>query len=87
MLNSRDRRLLRTVLGGRSDANIRFAELRRLLRNLGFDERTKGSHHIFTRVGVVDILNLQERRSMAKEFQVRQIRRLIIYYGLVPDDT
>ena len=87
MLNSRDQRLLRTILSGRSDANIRFAELRRLLRNMGFDERVQGSHHIFTKDGVPDILNLQPKGSMAKAYQVRQIRVTVIRNGLIPDDA
>jgi len=31
-----------------------------LLKRLGFQERIKGSHHIFFRDGVAEILNLQE---------------------------
>jgi predicted RNA binding protein YcfA (HicA-like mRNA interferase family) len=54
------------VLRGSSDANIRFTGLRALLLRLGFEERIKGSHHIFTREGVDEILNLQPRQSFAK---------------------
>ena len=43
---SRYKQLLQKILGGRSDANIRFGDLRGLLRNLGFAERVQGSHHI-----------------------------------------
>ena len=35
------------VLSGRSDANIRFDDLRTFLLRLGFVERVRGSHHIF----------------------------------------
>ena len=86
-MQSRDLRLLRRVLIGRSDANIRFDDIRRLLVTLGFEERIRGSHHIFTKIGVLEILNLQPRGAMAKPYQVRQIRRVIIEYGMVPDDT
>jgi predicted RNA binding protein YcfA (HicA-like mRNA interferase family) len=58
--------VLLRVLRGSSDANIRFDELRALLLRLGFMERIKGSHHIFTREGVAEILNLQPRNSLAK---------------------
>ena len=44
------------VLRGTSDANIRFKELCALLSRLGFAERIKGSHHIFTREDVAEIL-------------------------------
>jgi predicted RNA binding protein YcfA (HicA-like mRNA interferase family) len=35
---------------------------------MGFEERVKGSHHIFTKPGVAEILNLQPRGSMAKPY-------------------
>ncbi len=35
---SRHKQLLQKILGGRSDANIRFDDLCSLLRNLGFTE-------------------------------------------------
>ena len=48
----RNDRLLRRILDGESDANIRFEELRRLLSRLGFSERICGSHHIYRKRGV-----------------------------------
>ena len=86
-MHSRDLRLLRRVLIGKSDASIRFDDIRRLLVTLGFEERIRGSHHIFTKEGVIEILNLQPRAAMAKPYQVRQARIVIIEYGMVPDDT
>jgi len=47
-----DEKLLQQILQGTSDANIRCADLRGLLRSLGFNERNRGSHHIFSRDGV-----------------------------------
>ena len=70
------------VLRGSSDANIRFNDLRALLLGLGFAERIKGSHHIYTRVDVAEILNLQPRDSMAKPYQVKQVRKLLVRYKL-----
>ena len=70
------------VLQGTADANIRFADLRSLLAALGFVERIKGSHHIFTRPDVVEILNLQPRGSLAKPYQVTQVRKVILEYKL-----
>jgi predicted RNA binding protein YcfA (HicA-like mRNA interferase family) len=57
------RTVLLQVLEGTADANIRFADLRRLLLSLGFVERIKGSHHIFARPDVAEILNLQPRAA------------------------
>jgi predicted RNA binding protein YcfA (HicA-like mRNA interferase family) len=70
------------VLRGTSDANVRFGDLRKLLEGLGFDERIKGSHHIFTRVDVDEILNLQPKGSKAKAYQVKQVRNVILNYRL-----
>ena len=68
---------------GSSDAGIRFDDLRALLSRLGFVERIRGSHHIFTQEGVEEILNLQPKASMAKPYQVKQVRRLLVQYKLV----
>lgn len=51
-------KLLDRILRGTADANIPFAELCQLLRRLGFEERVRGSHHILTKEGVEEILNL-----------------------------
>lgn len=67
---------------GASDANIGFEDLRALLRHLGFAERVRGSHHIFTRDGVAEILNLQPRGGKAKPYQVRQVRGVLVSAGL-----
>lgn len=74
--------MLLRVLRGSSDANIRFSELCALLARLGFSERIKGSHHIFTREDVVEILNLQPRNSLAKPYQVKQVRKVLVQYKL-----
>ncbi len=76
-------KLFAKVLTGRSDANIDFDELRRLLTHLGFVERIGGSHHVFVRAGVEDLVNLQREGRLAKPYQVRQVRNVITTYGLV----
>ncbi|MCB0114666.1 MAG: type II toxin-antitoxin system HicA family toxin [Caldilineaceae bacterium] len=72
------------LLRGRSDQNFGFEDLCHILRRLGFDERVRGSHHIFTRYNVVEILNLQPKGSKAKAYQVKQVREILLRYGLVP---
>jgi hypothetical protein len=74
--------LLLRVLRGSSDANIRFNDLRMLLLRLGFNERIKRSHHIFVHEGVDEILNLQPRKSLAKPYQVKQVRKILVQYKL-----
>ncbi len=75
-------KILDTVLRGTSDANIAFLDLCSLLRNLGFAERIRGDHHIFTREDVAEILNLQPKQSKAKPYQVKQVRAVIHRYRL-----
>ena len=70
------------VLRGTSDANIRFGELTNLLEGLGFTERIRGSHRIFKRADIEEIVTLQPQGSKAKPYQVKQVRQLILKYGL-----
>ncbi len=79
-------KLLQQILGGRSDANISFDDLCTLLRRLGFDERQRGSHHIFRLDGVEEKVNLQQDGSKAKAYQVRQVRTVIVKYRLEQDN-
>lgn len=64
--------ILQKVLRGASDGNVGFDELCDLLRRLGFDDRHRGgSHRIFSRAGIVEIVNLQPRAGgRAKAYQV-----------------
>lgn len=73
-----------TILRGDADSNIRFSELVNFLEVLGFELRIKGDHHIFTKQGVEEILNLQPRGSKAKGYQVKQVRKILTTYKLVP---
>jgi virulence-associated protein VapD len=68
---ARKQRVLLTVLQGNADANIAFSDLRGLLRGLGFDERIRGSHYIFSKNGIEEIINIQARGSKAKPYQVK----------------
>lgn len=79
-------KLLSQVLNGASDHNIAFNDLCQLLRHLSFEERTCGSHHIFHRQGVEELLNLQRDGNKAKAYQVRQARAVITRYKLGGND-
>ena len=74
------------MLGGAADANIGFRDVRTLLKSLGFEERIKGDHYIFSRDGVVEILNLQPKGTKAKAYQVKQVRDVIVRYKLGTTD-
>ena len=78
-------KVLGTVLRGTSDANIAFADLCRLLSHLGFQARTRGSHRLFFREGIPELINLQRDGSKAKPYQVRQVREVILRHGLAEE--
>jgi len=79
-------KVLEKILRGGTDANISFDDLRQLLKELGFAERIRGSHHIFTKSGVIEIINLQSLDSKAKPYQVKQVRTLILKYKLAGEN-
>jgi virulence-associated protein VapD len=79
---SKHRKTLDKVLRGLSDKNIAFSDLRSLLKHLGFEERIRGDHYIFSREGIEEILNLQPKQSKAKAYQVKQVRTLIVKHQL-----
>ena len=70
------------ITSGKADANIEFEELCNLLKHLGFEERTKGSHHIFRKESVAEKINIQQDGSKAKPYQVKQARNIIVKYKL-----
>jgi len=75
-------KLIDRILRGTSDADIPFEGLCVLLTRLGFEKRTRGSHHIFRKLGVDERINLQRDGSKAKPYQVRQVRAVILKYHL-----
>lgn len=81
---TRHSKLVARVLSGAADQALAFDDLCAVLRRLGFDERQgSGSHLIFSRDGVPEILNLQPRRGgQAKAYQVRQVRDVLVKYRL-----
>ena len=82
---SQKAKLLLKVLSGRSDQNIDLEDLVRLLLFLGFVLRIRGSHHIFVHEGVEDIVNVQPKGSLAKAYQVKQVREIILKYKLADE--
>jgi len=75
-------KVLAGLLRGTADQNLAFADLRYVLEQLGFEERVKGDHFIFTRLGVTEIINLQPVGNKAKAYQVKQVRNLVLKYKL-----
>ena len=73
---------LESLLRGTSDNNIRFNELTGMLRAMGFSERIRGSHHMYSKEGIRELIDLQPENGMAKAYQVRQVRKIILNYEL-----
>jgi predicted RNA binding protein YcfA (HicA-like mRNA interferase family) len=75
------RKLLQKALS--SPASLRFAEACALAGAFGFHlSRVSGSHHIFARQGVRELVNLQEVGGKAKPYQVKQLLELVERYNL-----
>ena len=70
------------LLLGASDANLDFVAVCTMLRHFGFSERRRGSHHIFYKEGVAEIINLQPRGGEGKPYQMKQIRQILLKYNL-----
>jgi hypothetical protein len=80
-MNSINKLILKIIMG-KSDNNIKFSDLYNLLIKLGFELRTNGSHPIFRKEGINMKLNLQRDGDMAKFYQVKQVRYMLIKYKL-----
>jgi len=64
-------------------AGIRFKELCLLAERMGFQKRGgKGSHLVYERDGVEEILTFQDHKGMAKPYQVKQMLAVIEKYRL-----
>ncbi|MBW6533595.1 MAG: type II toxin-antitoxin system HicA family toxin [Mariniphaga sp.] len=72
-------KIISKILSGASDKNIKFQELLTILKSFKFEDRIKGSHHIFYRKDIEEIINIQaDKNGNAKPYQVKQIREIIL---------
>jgi hypothetical protein len=63
--------------------NIRFQEICNLAEYFGFKLKGgRGSHKVYSRKGIKEILTFQEVGGMAKPYQVRQLLDIIEQYKL-----
>jgi hypothetical protein len=85
MQMGRHEKLLLSILCGSKDSNIDFPDLCSILEYLEFTCRIKGDHFIYTKSGVEEIINIQPRGNKAKPYQVKQVRNIILKYGLGDD--
>ena len=74
---SKAEKLAAKILSGRSEKNFAFDDLCYVLERAGFQLRSgRGSHRIYYRDGIVEIVNIQPRNGKAKPYQVKQVREL-----------
>jgi len=78
----RRRKLYGRIVDGISDANIPFEQTEHLLIHLGFERRLSGSHRVFAKEGIEEIINLQEVEGKCKPYQVKQMRTILKKYNL-----
>ena len=71
------------VISGKSDNNIRYRDFQNLMVDLGFVyQGQKGSHETYYHFGVNEFMNIQDNKSKAKGYQVKQLRTKILKHGL-----
>jgi len=75
-------KVIERILRGASDANIAFDDIRGVLLHLGFEERVRGSHHIYRKSGIEEKINMQRAGNQCKPYQVKQVREVLIKYRL-----
>ena len=84
---SKKEKLLRKAI--ESPENLRFNELRTLLRYYGFEwRRTKGDHEIYKNKECREILNIQpdkHDKGKAKKYQVDNLIEILKKNGLLED--
>jgi len=79
------RKTLALILSG--SRNVRFDDFVRLVRAFGFGPpRINGSHHIFSRPGITEAINVQDYHGQAKPYQIRQFLKVVEKYGLTLEE-
>ena len=68
--------------------NIRFNKICNIAEAFGFRFRGgKGSHRIYVKEGVVELLNFQNVKGKAKPYQVKQFIKIIEKYKLLEESN
>ena len=65
------------------DNNIKYTDFQNIIIDLGFEfQRQKGSHVMYYHFGIREFLNIQKYGNKAKDYQVKQLREIIIEHNL-----
>jgi predicted RNA binding protein YcfA (HicA-like mRNA interferase family) len=77
----KSKKILEKILAG--SKNIKFDDFTKLVEAFGFTlSRINGSHHIYTRTNVKELVNLQNVKGEVKPYQVREFLKLVEEYDL-----
>lgn len=75
------KKLLTKILRGIK--NVKFNELDTFLQAFGFQlARINGSHHIYNREDIPEIINIKNRKGEVSAYQVKQFLALVEEYNL-----
>jgi len=72
-----------SVISGKADNNIKYTDFQNLIIDLGFGfMRQKGSHTMYYNPKVNEFMNIQQDGNKAKDYQIKQLRDIIIAHDL-----
>lgn len=78
-----DKKIYNAITSGKSANNINFTDFRNLIIDLGFTfKNQEGSHVVYYHYGINEIMNIQDKKGKAKDYQVRQLRKIINKHNL-----
>ena len=84
---SKKEKLILKLLSGNADSNFDFDDLVNLLHWFELAKREgKGSHRIFYKRDIYDMINLQPLKGKAKPFQVKQVRDFLVNHKLINNE-
>jgi len=67
--------------------NVAMSDFVNLMEGFGFSLlRTRGSHKIYGRPDVDEIINVQNVKGQAKPYQIRQFLRLVERYNILLEE-
>jgi hypothetical protein len=67
-----------------NQSNIRFERFCKVVESFGFLYKGgKGSHKIYSRKGIEELVNIQNVKGQAKPYQIKQFIKLVKKYNLL----
>ena len=78
-----NKKVYTAIMSGKSDNNIKYTDFQNIIIDLGFKfRRYNGSHEIYYHFGIKERMNIQKDGNKAKEYQVKQLRNIILKHKL-----